>query len=110
MDASLLPYLEENLCNAAFQCQDSSLKLEQLHAYGLLSLVEGEDLTWRMHHLIAEFLENKAVKLRPPEYIMAIRKRAGAFFENYGDIDRAIEQAMVCSDWNLAQHYYPLRL
>jgi ATP-dependent transcriptional regulator len=102
LNASLLPYLETELCNAAFQCTDSSTMLEKLHNYSLLSRVEGQPVTWRIHHLIGDYLADKAIKFWQPEHISDIRSRAGAFFEAKGDIERAIEQAVACTDWTRA--------
>ncbi|MFZ5642950.1 MAG: BTAD domain-containing putative transcriptional regulator [Bacillota bacterium] len=102
LDASLLPYLEPELCDTALQCSDSDKKIKQLHAHGLLSLVEDETINWRLHHLMGEFLEQKMMDLRPPEYVEAVRSRAAAFLERKGDIDRALEQVVACSDWPTA--------
>lgn len=100
LDASLLPYLEPELCNDALQCSDSDGKIKQLHAQGLLSRSEGDITTWRLHHLMGEFLEQKMMGLRPPEYVVAVRSRAAAFLERKGDIDRALEQVSACADWS----------
>jgi ATP/maltotriose-dependent transcriptional regulator MalT/DNA-binding SARP family transcriptional activator len=102
LESSLLPYLEPELCNAALWCGDSDLKIKQLHAQGLLSRSEGETTTWRLHHLMGEFMEQKVTQLRPPEYVVSVRSRAAAFLENIGDIDRALEQVAACSDWAAA--------
>lgn len=102
LNSSLLPYLETELCNASFQYADSSVMLEQLHNYSFLSREEGQPVTWRIHHLIGDYLAERAAKLRSPGYITAVRSRAGAFLEASGDIDRAIEQAVACSDWTKA--------
>lgn len=102
LDSSLLPYLEVELCNTALRRADSFVIIEQLHTFGLLSRVEGEPVTWRMHHLIGEYLADRATKLRPPKHISALRKRAGAYFKKNGDIDRAIEQAVLNTDWATA--------
>ncbi|MEN6459804.1 MAG: hypothetical protein ABFC94_00340 [Syntrophomonas sp.] len=97
--SSLLPYIEEKLCNAAFKSRDSRLKIEALHAAGLLSRVEGDIVTWRMHHLIQEYLTQEVKEKYSPEHIAGIRKRAGSFLEKRGEIDRAVEQAVAAEDW-----------
>jgi len=102
LDVSLLPYLEVGLCNAALQRNDSGGKLEELHACGILSQVEGETVTWRLHHLMGEYLERRTIQGRPPAYIDAIRHRAAEFLEQMGDIDRALELVSACADWDLA--------
>jgi ATP/maltotriose-dependent transcriptional regulator MalT/DNA-binding SARP family transcriptional activator len=99
VDSSLLPYLEPDLCNNVLQCDDSEAIIINLHAHGVVSRVEGEITTWRFHHLMGEFLEQKATCLRPPEYISRLRHRAAVFLEKKGDIDRALEQLAVCSEW-----------
>ncbi len=100
LDASLLPYLEPALCDTALQCDDSAALIVQLHAHGILSKTGGEVVTWRLHHLMGEFLEQKAKNLRPPEHGTSIRHRAAVFLESQGDIDRALEQLVANADWS----------
>jgi len=102
MASALLPYLETELCNAAFKRSDSSVMLEELHTRGLLSQVQDEPVTWRMHHLIGEILSDYINHQRKPEYIARIRKRAGLFLEKSGNIDGAIEQAVATGEWSRA--------
>ncbi|MDQ7792747.1 MAG: hypothetical protein RDV00_11670, partial [Clostridia bacterium] len=102
LDSSLLPYLEPGLCTVALKCGDSEVKIKQLHSHGLLSRTEGDTVTWRLHHLMGEFLEQKVIELRTPEYVVSVRRRAAGFLENNGDIDRALEQLVACEDWSAA--------
>jgi ATP/maltotriose-dependent transcriptional regulator MalT len=102
LESSLLPYLEPELCNAAFQCCDSDGKIKQLHAQGLLSRSEGETTTWRLHHLMGDFMAQKLTQLRSPEHVVFVRRRAAAYLEKIGDIDRALEQLAACADWPAA--------
>lgn len=102
LGSSLLPYLEPGLCRAALQCEDNDLKIMELHSNGILSRVEGDTTTWRLHHLMEEFLTEKARDELDPEYIDGIRRRAAAFLEEKGDIDRAIEQSAAGADWQNA--------
>jgi len=99
LDASLLPYLEPALCDCALQSSGSESMLISLHEHGILSQVAGETTTWRLHHLMGEFLAQKATSLRPPDHIIRIRRRASAFLESKGDIDRALEQLAASTDW-----------
>ncbi|HWP97226.1 MAG TPA: BTAD domain-containing putative transcriptional regulator [Syntrophomonadaceae bacterium] len=99
LDSSLLPYLETRLCEAALQYTDSDAIIKQFHAHGILSLTEGETPVWRLHHLMGEFLSQKAISLRAVDYISSIRHRAAIFLESEGDIDRALEQLAACADW-----------
>ena len=48
---------------------------------------------------MGEFLAQKATSLRPPDHIIRIRRRASAFLESKGDIDRALEQLAASADW-----------
>jgi len=102
MASSLLPYLEAELCDAAFKRSDSSAMLEELHAQGLLSQVQDQPVIWCMHHLIGEFLADYLTHLRKPEYIAQIRKRASHYMEKTGNIDGAMEQAVMAGDWDRA--------
>lgn len=102
LDSSLLPYLQSELCNAALQCIDSDTNIRHLHSLGILSRITGETMTWRLHHLMGEFLEQKVMRLRPPDYIVSVRRRAAAFLEHKRDIDRALEQVAACADWHTA--------
>jgi len=100
LDASLLPCLEPALCGAALQRSDSEGIILHLHGQGILSRMEGDTPTWRLHHLMGEFLEEKVKGLRTPGHIAGIRKRAAAFLEGKGDIDRALEQLAAIPDWH----------
>lgn len=102
LDSSLLPYLEPELCNAALQCGDSAAKIKQLSSLGILSLIKDEITVWRLHHLMGEFLVQKVMQLRQPDYILMLRRRAAAYFERQEDIDRALEQVFAISDWPTA--------
>lgn len=102
LDSSLLPYLERELCSAALDCGDSDVKIKQLHSLGILSRIEDKTTTWRLHHLMGEFLEQKVLLFRPPDYVVSVRRRAAAFLEHMGDIDRALEQLVVCAEWPTA--------
>ncbi|MFZ7102920.1 MAG: BTAD domain-containing putative transcriptional regulator [Peptococcaceae bacterium] len=99
LNSSLLPYLEPALCDAALECADSKAKITELHSYGLLSQTADELTSWRLHHLMSDFLKQKALSLRPPDYIISLRRRAMRFLQSKGDIDRALEQAVACPDW-----------
>lgn len=110
LDASLLPYLEADLCDAAFGRNSSRDEIARLYDLGLLSRVDtrpdAEDdprgTRWHLHHLVGEYLADMASRVRPPEYVAAVRSLAGAYFESRGDIDRAIEQAVSGADWTTA--------
>ncbi|NPV89204.1 MAG: hypothetical protein HPY50_00315 [Firmicutes bacterium] len=99
LDSSLLPYLEPALCTAALQRVDSEDMIVQLHAQGILSRTESKNPVWRLHHLMGEFLEQKVKARRRPDHIILIRRRAAAFLEGRGDIDRALEQLAAIPDW-----------
>ena len=90
LDSSLLPYLEPSLCNTALQRNDSEAMILQLHAQGILSRTEGDPPTWRLHHLMEEFLEQKVNQLRPPDALSA-SGTARRLSESKGDIDRSLD-------------------
>lgn len=100
LDASLLPYLDPDLSDNALARNDSADIIARLHAHGIFSRSEGEIVTWRMHHLMGEFLKHEVVRVRHPDYISKIRHRLAAFLESRGDIDRALEQLAYSCDWN----------
>jgi len=104
LDSSLLPYLEPALCDVVLQCENSSKFLEMLHSQGLLTQEEGETVTWRLHHLMGDFLRGKVRQGRSTEYIAKLKKRAASYLEQLGDIDRALEQLVDCEDWAAAVH------
>ena len=101
LDSALLPYMDAELCNATLQCQNSAAILSELHAYGILNLVEGDNLTWRLHHLVKDYFARKVKELRSPDYITGLMRRAAIFLEKKGDIDRALDQAVAGGDWAL---------
>jgi ATP/maltotriose-dependent transcriptional regulator MalT len=98
-DASLLPYLDASLCDAALGRRDSDTMLRDLYPCGMLSEVEQETGAWRLHHLMGACLKQRMPYVRAPEQITAIRRRAAAYLEQRGDIDRALEQVVACNDW-----------
>jgi ATP/maltotriose-dependent transcriptional regulator MalT/two-component SAPR family response regulator len=99
LDVSLLPYLEPDLCNAALQINDSDAKIKQLHSHGLISRIECETITWRLHHLMGEFLEQKTNQLHDLEHIKSVRRRSAVFLESKNDIDGALGLLVACDDW-----------
>lgn len=100
LNSSLLPYMEPGLCDAALSIDNSLDNIRELHAYGLLSRVEDADTTWRMHHLMGEFLERKMILEADPDRVAAIRQRASSYLESKGDIDRALDQLAAGCAWN----------
>lgn len=102
LGASLLPYLEPDLCEAALQITDGLAIIIELHTQGLLSRSEQDGTTWRLHHLMADFLNHKVYQDFDPPRIYGIRKRASSFLEKKGDLDRALEQVINNLDWKEA--------
>lgn len=101
VDASILPYLEIKLCYAALECTDSERMLGILSGYGVISPLKDKGI-WRMHHLFENWLQDIAAKQRGPGYLNEIRERAAVFFEQSGDINRAVEQSMLSARWDRA--------
>lgn len=101
-DSSLLPYLQPELCDAAFQRKDSDAIINELYSLGLLSKITNEDTIWRQHHLMSEFLEQRVTSLHSSEYVLLLKRRAAIYFQHQGEIDRALEEVVSCSDWPTA--------
>jgi ATP-dependent transcriptional regulator len=99
LGTSVLPYLEEGLCNAAFQMHESHNLLETLYSYGLLSPLEEEQSFWQIHPLMSDWLQSLANKKFSPNDIAAIRNRTSDYLEQKGDIIRAIEQVIIAKNW-----------
>lgn len=102
LDSSLLPYLEPNLCQEVLGDTRSKEKINELHLLGLLNQVESDTTIWHFHHLIGDFLLERALNVRSPEYITSLRRRAAVHLEKNGDIDKALEQLSICADWSKA--------
>lgn len=100
LEASLLPFLDIRLCNAVFQRTDSAGNISSLSDYGLISPLEDEPGVWRIHHLIGAWLQNSVAILRSSDYINSLRDRVSVFFEQSGDIYRAIEQMVLAKNWH----------
>jgi len=102
LDTAILPYLEPILCQEVLGDTRSEEKIHELHLMGLLSQVESNTTIWRFHHLIREFLLERALNIRSPEYIVSLRRRAAVHLEKNGHIDQALEQLAACADWSKA--------
>lgn len=102
LDASLLPYLEAGLCDAALRLDNSASLIKALQAYGLFHALENEKGAWRIHHLLASWMQDRTMELRSGQYIAGLRDRTALYLEKSGDINRAVEQAVINSNWDMA--------
>ena len=103
MDASCLDRVSGDLCDAVLQRQGSASMLDDLHQRLLLVIALDDRRQWyRFHHLLAEFLQSRLLRLdptRPAE----INRRASEWCNERGDPEGAVSYAARSGDYDLTE-------
>lgn len=97
METSILPRFTAEACQAVTQDPGARGLLEQVERANLFLVALGEDRQWfRYHHLFAELLRFRLMRLRPGA-LDSLHERASRWFEASGDLHQAIEHAAAVS-------------
>lgn len=91
--SSALETLTGPLCDAALETTGSLARLRALERSNLFLLpLDDHRASYRFHHLFAEFLGDE-LDVREPGAAAEIKRRASVWYEEHGDIERAVEYA-----------------
>ncbi len=98
LSTSILDRLSGPLCDAITGNDDGQELLEACERASLFVVpLDDERRWWRYHHLFAELLRSWLDR-RPPEAVHALHRRAAAWHETHGQVDRAISHAMAAEE------------
>ncbi len=98
MDTSVLERLNGAVCEAVTGIDDGQSVLEELESRGLfLQPLDSERRWYRYHSLFAEFLQNR-LRVRAPDRLPILHRRAAAWFAQNGLLDAAVEHALAAGD------------
>jgi LuxR family maltose regulon positive regulatory protein len=99
LQTAVLPRLSGPLCDAVTGQPGGQAMLERLEAANLFLIPLDNTRGWyRYHHLFAEVLRGR-LRQAAPDSIPALHARAGAWHEQQGQINEAIEHALAAEDW-----------
>ena len=102
LETSVLEGLCGSLCDAVTERNDSASVLAQLEHENLFLVALDDRREWfRYHHLFAEAL-NEELGRRYRERRPMLHRRAGAWFEDRGDVGQAIRHAFAGGDFDAA--------
>jgi LuxR family transcriptional regulator, maltose regulon positive regulatory protein len=93
-----LGWVSGALCDHVLGTSDSGMRLERLHASGLLvAPLDRRGDSFRVHQVIRDSLD-ESFQRRDRDAHRAVHQRACDWFESSGDVDRAVEQALHVDD------------
>ncbi|MBV9615519.1 MAG: hypothetical protein JO031_08690, partial [Ktedonobacteraceae bacterium] len=102
LHTSLLDRLCASLCNAVTEQTDSQELLEYLEQSNIFLVPLDAKRQWyRYHHLFAEALHHRLQYLCPDQ-IPVLHLKASLWYENYGEMNTAIEHALLSTDMHRA--------
>ena len=105
LSTSILERLSGPLCDAVTGNDDGQDMLEDCERANLFVVaLDDERRWWRYHHLFAELLRSR-LERHPPETVNDLHRRAAAWHEAHGHVDRAIAHATAAGD-----HAWVMRL
>ncbi len=91
MKTSILDTLSEDLCNAVTgDCNGGRLLREIYETSGFVLDMDGQQQSFRYHHLFGSFLREMLQEVAPDE-IPELHMRAGFWFQKQGSLPEAIE-------------------
>jgi LuxR family maltose regulon positive regulatory protein len=98
LSTSILERLSGPLCDAVTGNHDGQDMLEACERANLFVVaLDDERRWWRYHHLFAELLRSW-LERHPPETVNDLHRRAAAWHEAHGPVDRAIGHATAAGD------------
>jgi LuxR family transcriptional regulator, maltose regulon positive regulatory protein len=94
---SILERLSGPLCDAVLDTRGSAAIIEELERANLFLVpLQGRD-AYRYHHLFATMLRSE-LEIEEPEAIPRLHARASAWLEEHGDVEAAVEHAIIGRD------------
>ena len=102
LHTSILDRLAGSLCNAVSERDDGQHMLETLeHSNLFLVPLDDEGRWYRYHQLFSDFLRSR-LQLTQPDLLLALHRRASAWFEHNGLVVEAINHAFAAGDFEHA--------
>ena len=99
MATSILERLSGPLCEAVTARSGGQQMLAQLEAANLFLVPLDEERRWyRYHHLFGELLQARLQQTEGPEMVVALHRRAAAWYERQGWPVEAIEHTLATGD------------
>jgi len=99
---SILKSLCGPLCDATLSTTGSDVLLRRLvRSNTLVERVDGQELWYRTHPLLAEVLKAELYRIEP-RVTRSLHDRASMWFEDYGDAESAISHAVFAADTDRA--------
>ena len=96
--ASVLETLSGPACDALLERRDSAQRLRRLARENVpLAALDRAERTFRLHPLVAQALRHD-LGCREPALADELHGRASAWYERAGDLERAVEHALVAGD------------
>jgi LuxR family maltose regulon positive regulatory protein len=103
LQTAILERLNGPLCDAVTGGTDGQAMLEQLEQANLFLVALDQERHWyRYHHLFAEFLRLQLEGTQGPERIVALQRRASAWYEGQGLVEDAVQHALQARDFERA--------
>ncbi len=102
LQTCLLERLSGPLCDAVTQQTNSQQMLNTLEKANLFIVLLDDERCWyRYHHLFADLLE-KRLRMRPPNLVSELHRRASQWFAKNGFKNEAVDHALAAQDYTLA--------
>lgn len=98
---AILRQLTPAACDAVLRTDTGTTLLERLRDTGL-SLVQVDDRTYRHHHLIREYLQQRLS--RDPRQWRTLHRRAAAYFARIDNQEESIHHLLAAEDFEAAAH------
>jgi LuxR family maltose regulon positive regulatory protein len=98
---SIADTLTGPLCDALLDRYDSGSVLGALARQGLVLPVNRTGERYRYHRLVRDTLRAE-LRRREPDLEPALQRRASAWHESAGDVDRAVDHAVTGGQWRMA--------
>ena len=101
LQTSILEQLNGKLCEAVSERPDSQTMLKYLYQSNLfVHPLDDEGRWFRYHHLFADLLRARIRQSLSEGDLMALHRRAAAWFEQTGMISEAIEHSLAAKDYS----------
>lgn len=101
LQTSILERLAGSLCDAVTGQARSQAVLERLEEANLFLVPLDDERRWyRYHHLFRDVLRAKLRREYPAQEIQALHRRASQWYEQHGQIDKAVRHALQVKDFD----------
>ena len=102
--SSVLERLSAPLCDVVLERSDSASMLAEIERSNFFLVpLDATGTEYRYHHLFADVLRRQ-LETTDPEAVPGLHARASLWFEDHGEIERAIDHAIACRDLTSREH------